>query len=286
MRCKELLVKTFYIGVICINILSLNNISTKAVTLEEVFDTKAYADTYSDVKVVCGYDADALLEHYFTYGVNENRVMHGMLDLKGYRYSNPDLNVAFGDDWRAYAEHYINYGITEGRGITNDVQVGQNSDYRDIVFNDGTVSSNYFNSVMGYWDKIPTSIKASMKADDWRVKVTSNKLHLDGISLPIKAITYYERGEIVISTRGAASILHETGHYLDYKKGFCSSSLPDDVYQSEKENAMKVGAGSHINNYNTKLEYFAECVGLYLNKPSEFKRMCPGTSAYIEAHML
>lgn len=48
----------------------------KTTTLEDgtVFDSDYYADTYPDLKAAFGYDYDALLNHYKTYGIKEQRV--------------------------------------------------------------------------------------------------------------------------------------------------------------------------------------------------------------------
>lgn len=43
-------------------------------TIEE-FNYVAYADTYPDLKNAFGYDRDALYEHYFTFGINERRIV-------------------------------------------------------------------------------------------------------------------------------------------------------------------------------------------------------------------
>lgn len=39
----------------------------------EIFDSDYYADTYPDLKQAFGYDFDALLDHYMTYGKQEGR---------------------------------------------------------------------------------------------------------------------------------------------------------------------------------------------------------------------
>lgn len=168
----------------------------------------------------------------------------------------------------------------------------ESSDYHEIVLNNG-VSDEYFDSVLEYWDMIPMSIRESMKADGWTVNATFKNLNNVIASNRIEGslaegFTDCDRGKIVIADRIASSILHEVGHYLDYKQGFCSSDLPDEVHQSEMENAMKVDSSrtAYAANYLTKCEYFASCFNLYIIKPDELKEMCPETYVFIEEHMV
>lgn len=51
------------------------SVHAKTTTLEDgtVFDSDYYADTYPDLKAAFGYDYDALLNHYKTYGIQEGR---------------------------------------------------------------------------------------------------------------------------------------------------------------------------------------------------------------------
>ena len=48
------------------------------------FDSKKYADQYSDVKAELGYDHAKLWNHYVKYGINENRTAYatGSLTVK------------------------------------------------------------------------------------------------------------------------------------------------------------------------------------------------------------
>lgn len=66
-------------GVCCIMgifLTSVMPVQAKTTTLEDgtVFDSDYYADTYPDLKAAFGYDYDALLNHYRTYGIHEGRV--------------------------------------------------------------------------------------------------------------------------------------------------------------------------------------------------------------------
>ena len=87
----------------------------KAATLADVFDAKQYAGDYADLKEAFGYDEEALLNHYLTYGIAEGRKVSGLLDVVKYRAAYADLDAAFGDNWDAYVEHFLTYGVYEKR---------------------------------------------------------------------------------------------------------------------------------------------------------------------------
>ncbi len=97
-----------------------SSLPVSAAGLGDVFDAGYYADTYADLKAAFGDDADALLQHYLTYGVSEGRAGRADFNVSQYRSAYADLDAAFGDDWNAYADHYLTYGIAEGRtGVTS-----------------------------------------------------------------------------------------------------------------------------------------------------------------------
>ncbi len=101
-----------------------SSLSVSAAGLGDVFDAEYYADTYADVKAAFGDDADALFQHYLTYGISEGRAGRADFNVSQYRSAYADLDAAFGDDWDAYAEHYLTYGIAEGRtGVTSPAGV-------------------------------------------------------------------------------------------------------------------------------------------------------------------
>ena len=98
-----------------------NTIIARAATVADVVDTRQYADDYTDLKAAFGYDEQALLNHYLTYGIAEKRSMSGgLLDVVKYRETYADLDAAFGDNWDAYVEHFLTYGIYEGRDSGTD----------------------------------------------------------------------------------------------------------------------------------------------------------------------
>lgn len=120
---------------VCVSACSLN-VSAAERGVKDVFDASYYADSYADLKEAFGYDENALLQHYMTYGLNEGRSASTVLDVAAYRAAYADLDEAFGDNWDAYVDHYYTYGITEGR--TAGVSDGSNSGIPDSTPADNT----------------------------------------------------------------------------------------------------------------------------------------------------
>ena len=62
--------------------------------IADVFDERYYAESYPDLKETYGYDREALLRHFMTFGLSEGRNMNGLLDLVEYR-ENSTLGWVF-----------------------------------------------------------------------------------------------------------------------------------------------------------------------------------------------
>lgn len=102
-------------------VVSLCNVmGVSAATLKDIFDADYYASEYSDVKEEYGDDAEALWNHFVTYGLAEGRGMNSLLDVAAYRETNADLAEAFGDDWDSYVTHFLTIGAWEGRDSGTD----------------------------------------------------------------------------------------------------------------------------------------------------------------------
>ena len=152
------------VAAVCVSACSLNVSAATPGGVKDVFDASYYADSYADLKEAFGYDENALLQHYMTYGLNEGRSASTVFNVAEYRAAYADLEAVFGDDWNAYVNHYYTYGITEGRtagvygesnpGISNsfpeqapvqpsgsvsEIWLGEfDSDYNGVFNNNGT----------------------------------------------------------------------------------------------------------------------------------------------------
>ncbi len=99
---------------------SINYVQAAEVGIEAIFDEHYYADKYPDLKEAYGYDREALLKHFMTFGLSEGRQMNAMIDIVQYKENYQDLQDAFGDDWDAYVAHYLTYGAFEHRDNGTD----------------------------------------------------------------------------------------------------------------------------------------------------------------------
>ena len=99
---------------------SISYTQAAGVGIETIFDEHYYADKYPDLKEAFGYDREALLKHFMTYGLSEGREMNELIDIVKYREKYQDLQDAFGDDWDAYVSHYLSYGAFERRDNGTD----------------------------------------------------------------------------------------------------------------------------------------------------------------------
>lgn len=90
---------------------------------EAVFDASFYYNAYPDVAAACGTDANALLNHYISFGVYEGRNASAEFNAQAYRQRYQDLEEAFGDDMAAYCRHYVTFGAAEGRNAAADGEI-------------------------------------------------------------------------------------------------------------------------------------------------------------------
>ncbi len=103
-----------------------------------VYNFFYYRARYADLSAAFGDDQEAMLRHFLTYGMREQRQASEDFDEKSYRYAYQDLRLAYGKDYAKYYDHYLNYGIREGRkatGVTNiqnPVTTQNGMDYADV----------------------------------------------------------------------------------------------------------------------------------------------------------
>lgn len=108
--------------------LFLTAISTSYVALgvdySYVFDPAYYAEHNSDIKALCGNNANSLFEHFMIYGMNERRQAKADFDVGVYAMYNSDVadkcrtkieNGKKEIEWAKVYEHYCRFGHNEGR---------------------------------------------------------------------------------------------------------------------------------------------------------------------------
>ena len=110
-----------------------------------VFDASYYSAAYPDVAAAYGNNADALLNHFISFGVKEGRNASAEFNPQAYRQRYEDLQAAFGSDMAAYCRHYVAYGKAEGRNGSADgqpVAAVQQTDSQTGTQNNGTAQSS------------------------------------------------------------------------------------------------------------------------------------------------
>lgn len=96
------------------------SITANAATLStSVFDPSYYYNSNPDLQAAYGYDENALLNHYLTFGLKEGRSGSAEFNAATYKNNYSDLSQTFGNDYLSYCYHYMNFGKTEGRNAAS-----------------------------------------------------------------------------------------------------------------------------------------------------------------------
>ncbi|WP_051604842.1 L,D-transpeptidase [Lachnobacterium bovis] len=88
----------------------------------KVYDYHYYIENNPDIKAFYGDDDAGALEHFYKFGMREQRKANDTFDVRSYRYEYMDLRSAFFSDYAQYYRHYIKHGAAEGRhtsGVTS-----------------------------------------------------------------------------------------------------------------------------------------------------------------------
>ena len=100
---------------VLISIMPMSVQAAEKVDYSVVFDADYYYNAYGDLRTAIGYDSEALMKHFVTYGMQEGRRGNAEFDVRAYMENNPDLIQAFGgSDYTSYYLHYITYGKRKG----------------------------------------------------------------------------------------------------------------------------------------------------------------------------
>lgn len=154
------------------------------------------------------------------------------------------------------------------------------------LISDGTVSKEYFDQVVYYYQMCPINVRKSFESDGWKIIVTSNTLTCPGVSGRIMAITEFSSKLIKVTTVDPKSVIHEIGHYIDHKTNFCSFSLPQSTYLKELYSFMSiVNPGTDIHNTSSFMEYFAESFYMCIVNGSSLMLNCPETYLFVQQNI-
>lgn len=149
----------------------------------------------------------------------------------------------------------------------------------------GDVKEDLIKQVQKYFDMIPENVREAFQEDEWSVFITTENIGKKyyGANISLLALTIIEDKVIYIDDRKKAvkSVVHEMGHYVDYKNNFVSESKEfNEIYKEELSNFCKVHL-THKNNVSTATEYFAEVYLVAITDPERVQVNCPKSFGFI-----
>lgn len=151
-----------------------------------------------------------------------------------------------------------------------------------------TLSQEELNNKLGERMALcPKVILDAFVADGWQIVMTEENLsdkYFQGIYSTVNAVTDSTIKTIWIANTERAvnkSVLHEFGHYLDFKYGIINRSDEfQRIYEAEKWN-FKVVSGSSAYAKSSSQEYFGEAFQQCILNPQGMIENTPQTYAFI-----
>ena len=152
----------------------------------------------------------------------------------------------------------------------------------EILEIEGNVDSSIAEYANIYYASIPWEVRASLEEDGWRIILTDKDLqdnYYDGdVKGRLAGLTVFSEKTIYVyaSKRDIRrSLIHEVGHYVDYKNGFVSKSDKfKSVFNKEKSSLKELWK---IDDHNTSnsTEFFAEVFNKFVVYNEDCKEEVP-----------
>ena len=137
------------------------------------------------------------------------------------------------------------------------------------------------NEVANFYSMCDEELRDEFERSRWAIQVLDsdlNELYAPKPGTKIVGLCYFDEKKILISESSPYSIVHEMGHYLDYRLGMISKTEQfQKIYELEMPKYCKVQKST--NTYNAG-EYFAEFY--YVSKMINLKEVCPNTCRFLE----
>ena len=154
--------------------------------------------------------------------------------------------------------------------------------------------------VRGYYDMIPSSVREHFGGDGWKVVVSTNVsgkwYDFFGSKAPELlsgfATTEYKSVYIAARENSFISVIHEIGHYVDYRV-WINSGYKDrpakasefvDIFNSEFDEFVDTFSPWDSDSYDS-VEFFAEAFYEYVIDASKLKNSCPKTYDYLTKYI-
>lgn len=157
-----------------------------------------------------------------------------------------------------------------------------------IIASEGNVDFNLISTAQNYFYKIPQNVVNYLESNGVHIYITDTNLanrFFAGQFSSVMGCTVYAEKNIYIENRSSAvksSIIHETGHMIDYLCGWASSTEEfNDCYISEKDSFVEVGKQDN-NSTSSTIEYFAEVWNQMILYPESCQSSAPRSYEYVK----
>ncbi|MCR4903776.1 MAG: hypothetical protein K6A23_13020 [Butyrivibrio sp.] len=182
-------------------------------------------------------------------------------------------------------------GSTENPQIDSQImeetqQLGeltQSEDYNYVSIL-GNVSDSEYEDFCSYLETVVETdpqVMSAFEEDDWEIILTTadlDDLLFQGQTDGVEGCTYFNQKTIYVHAgQYSYCVVHEIGHYIDYKCNFASKTSDfAEIFSSESANLTEYGQTSST-------EFFAEVYEYLLLQPETLKSNCSEAASYVEA---
>lgn len=157
----------------------------------------------------------------------------------------------------------------------------------DFILYENYVSESIVTDVLSHYCMIPENVRTWFQAYGYQIHIQNDINTLYGFSYKIKAVTVPDEKMVYVDNRSGigASIVHEVGHAVAYANPdiVCCDDFQA-IYSEELQSFISI-TNTHVNNYSTVWEYFAEAYECCILHGSSMQSACPKTYDYIMAYM-
>ncbi len=145
------------------------------------------------------------------------------------------------------------------------------------------VSDKEYENVYSYYSMIPECVRNEFVNDGWTIIISKDNFGKKyGINKQISGLTVFDEKIIYIAPRKPEGILHEMGHYMDWKSSYtCEKEIESSGIYAEELDDFLSFHNTDKANYDTPREYFAECYEECFLNPDVFIAKCPKTFNFI-----
>lgn len=149
----------------------------------------------------------------------------------------------------------------------------------DFVELDGEITASDYLTMIGYYSKIPLTIRENYQLSGWKIILTDQEIEESYYPQfsHMKICAVFDSGAKSIylenKSNGWRAVVHEIGHYID-------SGYAYPYQYSEEEEWKKIWLANQLS--NNKQEDFADAFSDYILKPDKMKKASLETYEYVK----